>query len=384
MINSENKTTNRVCPTCGSKVSESASRCSVCGRSMESNTAKAKETPGVASAKMPSVTINLPIAIALVLLLIGIGAAIVFGVLRGTGAQTAPTETPTITATPTQTLIPTFTLTPTIEATFTPLPTLEYIVKPNDSCVDIAIFFGIKTKDIVMMNNLPPACDTLIIGQKLYIPQPTPTASPQPTNTVSGAVATDQACPKVEYIPKSGDTLGGIAASYNVDAEVIKRYNGLPGDIVYERQPIVIPLCERRPTPGPTPTATLPPPYLAANLLLPADGTSYTSGNDTITLQWASVGALRDNESYQVVIQDVTSGEGKKSTHYTTSTNLTVPAGLKPADNTPHVFRWTIQTVRQSGTTKDGAPIWQSAGAISESRVFSWWSNSAPPNLPTP
>lgn len=379
----EPKTTT-VCPTCGSKVSEGATRCSVCGRNLGSTSGKSKTGKGVQSSKMPAVTLNLPIAIALVVLLIGIGAAVVFGILRGTASQTAPTGTPTITPSPTQTLIPTATLTSTPDATFTPLPTLEYIVKSNDSCVNLAVFFGVKIKDIVMMNNLPPDCGVLSIGQRLYIPQPTPTASPQPTNTLVGEQATDQACPKAEYVVKSGDTLGGIASSYNVSAEVIRNYNGLPGDTVYEGRTIVIPLCQRNPTPGPTPTATLPPPYQAANLLLPPDGSSYTGSSDTITLQWAAVGSLRENESYQVVIQDVTSGEGLKTTLYTTSTNMTVPANLRPNDSIPHVFRWTVQPVRQSGTTKDGEPVWQSAGAISESRVFSWFSTGPAAATPTP
>lgn len=334
---------------------------------------------------MPEITLNLPIALGLMILLVGVGAAVVFGVLRGTGRVLEPTVTPTITTTPTLTMTPSPTVTASPLPTFTPLPPVEYTIKADDYCGTIAAFFNVSLQSIVLLNNLPPDCGVLSIGQVLLIPQPTPTASPQPTSTLSGGEATDAACEKIEYTVTENDTLSGIARSYNISAEIIKQYNGLPSDTVYAGSILTIPLCERNPTPGPTPTPTLPPPYLAPNLLLPADGSSFTSAGDTITLQWASVGTLRDNEAFQVTIEDVTSGTGKKLISYETDTSFIVPASLRPSDNIPHVFRWTIQPVRQSGSTKAGDPIWESAGAVSSPRVFSWWSSAAPAAAtPTP
>ncbi len=326
---------------------------------------------------MPEITLNLPIAIALMILLVGVGAAVVFGVLRGTGRVLEPTVTPTITTTATLTLTPSPSVTPSPQPTFTPLPPVEYTIKAGDFCGTIAAFFNVNLQSIVLLNNLPPDCGVLSVGQVLLIPQPTPTASPQPTSTLSGVEATDEACEKVEYVVTENDTLSGIARVYNISAEVIKQYNGLPSDTVYAGRTLIIPLCERNPTPGSTPTPTLPPPYLAPNLLLPADGTSITNVNDTITLQWASVGTLRDNEAYQVTIEDVTSGTGKKLIQYETDTSFNVPVSLRPSDSVPHVFRWTVQPVRQSGTSNDGEAIWDAAGALSEARVFSWWSTTA-------
>jgi hypothetical protein len=40
--------------------------------------------------------------------------------------------------------------------------------------------------------------------------------------------------------------------------------------------------------------------------------------------------------------------------------------------DTPHVIRWTVVTVRQTGTDNDGNPIWEPAGAVSDPRVFTW------------
>jgi hypothetical protein len=38
----------------------------------------------------------------------------------------------------------------------------------------------------------------------------------------------------------------------------------------------------------------------------------------------------------------------------------------------PHVIRWNIQPVRQTGTDAEGKPIWQTAGALSIPMVFTW------------
>lgn len=194
-----------------------------------------------------------------------------------------------------------------------------------------------------------------------------------PTATLSEAQKTEEACQTVAYKVSENDTLSGIARSYAVSMETIKNYNGLATDMVFSGQTIIIPLCERLPTPGPTPTATPPPPYLAPNLLLPADGIAFMSANETITLQWSSVGTLRQNESYAVTVEDVTDDSGRKLTEYVTDTKFIIPASFRPTGNIPHVIRWRVMTVRQTGSTQSGQPVWESAGASSEPRVFSWW-----------
>ena len=154
--------------------------------------------------------------------------------------------------------------------------------------------------------------------------------------------------------------------------DAIKFYNGLSTDAVFLGQPLIIPLCERFATPGPTPTATLPPPYQAPNLLLPADGAAFTLANDVVTLQWASIGTLRENEAYQVTIVDVTSGQGRRLTENVTDTKFIIPTSFRPNDDLPHVFRWWVTTVRQNGVDEQGQPVYDSAGALSDKRVFTW------------
>jgi LysM repeat protein len=333
---------------------------------------------------MPEITMSLPLALALLVIVLFVGAGVVFLVLQSTGKVVLPTPTVTPTMTETVTLTPTASLTPSPIPTYTPLPPIAYKVQPNDTCISIAYAFKVSVISIVTLNNLPVECNSLSVGQLLQIPQPTPTPSPMPTSTLSAADATESACEKIAYVVKANDTLSTIAANYNVSMEAIRVYNNLPNDTVFQDMTLIIPLCARNPTPGPTPTATPPPPYPSPNLLLPADGTAYMAVNDTITLQWASVGTLRSNESYAISIEDLTESSGTKVIDYVTDTKYIVPSTLHPTANIPHIYRWIVYVVRQTGTTKDGAPIWESGGAESTPRVFSWWGGGQAAATPTP
>lgn len=374
---------NRVCPTCGSRLSENATRCLVCGRTFSSSSKTVASTNPIQSPKLPELKLSLPAAIGLIILVLGLGAALIFLILQGTGRVTTPTATPTITLTPTSTSSPTPTVEPTIAPTATPLPPKEHVVSANEYCSSIALRYNVSVQSIVDLNNLPTDCGTLYIGQKLLIPIPTPMPTALPTATLSAAEATEQACGTLSYQIKEGDSLSSISANYNISVATIKSFNRLSSDNVMVGMYLSLPLCERMPTAGPTPTATLPPPYGAASLLLPADGVVYSNITDTINLQWSSVGTLRDGERYAVTIVDLTSGETKKVTQYVSDTKFTVPASLRPTDNSIHVFRWWVVAVRQTGSTNDGQPIYEAYGTISAFRVFGW-SGSDGAATPTP
>ena len=375
---SDNPTNTKTCPTCGTRLNENATRCLVCGRQFSETENLGKRVSGP---KLPEITLSLPIALLLIAILLVIGAGVVFMLLRSTDRIVEPTVTPTATQTVTLTITPTITLTATQQPTGTELPPLEYTVKAGDLCSSIAAVFNVSIQSIIMQNNLSADCP-LFEGQKLMIPQPTPTASPYPTSTLSEVESTEDACEKLNYTVQEGDTLSGISQNYNISIAAIKDYNGLVTDVVYQGQPLVLPLCRRNPTPGPTPTPTLPPPYLAPNLLQPVDGQVFQSANETITLQWAAVGTLRENEAYQVSVEDITDGTGRKITEYVFDTKYIIPSSFRPTDNLPHIIRWSVMPVRQVGTTIDGQPIWDSAGARSLSRVFGWWGSNL--TAPTP
>jgi LysM repeat protein len=362
----------KLCPTCGTRLSENATRCLVCGSDLKTNpTSHSAKT--IQGTRMPEITLSLPAVLGFLALFLIVGAALVYFSLFNKPGTPAilPTQTATITVTASITPSPTNTLVPTLALSATPLPPIDYTVGKNDTCISIAATFHISVNSLLLANDISTAC-ILSINQKLKIPQPTPTASPEPTNTLSAADATEAACTKIDYKVAAGDSLSTISANYNVTIAALKSYNGLTSDSVYEGEPLKIPLCERKATAGPTPTATLPPPYAAPNLLLPADGAPFSLANDIITLQWASVGSLHPNEMYAVTIEDVTDGNGRKMVDYVPDTKYIIPTAFRPSDNTPHIMRWWVMPVRQKGTTSDGKPNWEPSGAPSAQRVFTW------------
>ena len=376
----------KICPTCGTRLAENATRCLVCGTEL-SQTMEAKKSASTQASRMPEITLSLPAVLGLLALFLIVGAALVFAVMRITGGGAASADpivgTPTVTPTLAITATPTDAITATTVPTATTQPPFDYKIAAGDTCTSIAVQFGVSVNSLIILNNLPVACNTLTIGQPIKIPYPTPTPLPEATATFEPAQATLAACDKVIYTVQANDTLGSIAANYAVPAAAIKSYNGLSTDTVFLNMNLTIPLCERAATPGPTPTPTTPPPYPAANLLLPADGASFTLANDNITLQWASIGTLRDNESYTIVIEDVTEGQGRRLVDYVNDTKYIVPVSFRPKDSAPHIFRWYISTVRQTGTDDQGLPIWDSAGEKSAQRVFSW-QGIAPEATPKP
>lgn len=378
-MSQENPTNNKtkVCPTCGTRLSENAARCLVCGTEFQPQAgpkAVQKTQKAVQASRMPEVTLSLPAAIgALVVIIALVGAGVFFFLRSGAGGAVAPAEdTPTPTLTPTVTLPATPTLPPTDIPTATPQPPFEYTVAIGDgSCSQLAFNFGVSVQSIIIENNLPSTCP-ISVGQVLRIPYPTPTLPPPATSTSQPVEATKNACETVPITVQDGDTLSSISLNYAVPMAAIKEFNGLTTDNVFVGSNLLIPLCMRAATPGPTPTATLPPPYPASNLLLPADGAAFTLANDVVTLQWASVGVLRDVEAYQVTVEDVTANQTRRLTDYVTDTKYIVPTSFRPKDNVAHVLRWWITPVRQNGSDDQGQPVWEPAGAVSEKRVFTW------------
>jgi LysM repeat protein len=380
-MNPEQKST-KLCPVCGTRLAENAIRCVVCGSEFSpAPRTNVKSGKAVQGSRMPEVTLSLPVALAILAGLLVIGAAALYFTLQGTHQIQPPTAvpSPTITSTPTST--PTETLLPTDTPTLTPEPPIEYTVQAGDSCGAIASLYNSSVGAIIAMNSLNSTCTNLKIGQKIKVPRPTPTPLPPATATLEPAAATRAACETVGYTVQANDSLSTIAINYAVSMQAIKDFNGLSTDSVFIDQKLSIPLCMRAATPGPSPTPTIPPPYQSPNLLLPVDGAPFTLANDTISLQWASIGTLRENESYQVIVEDVTAATGRKLIAFVTDTKYVIPVSFRPQDNVSHVMRWSVGTVRQTGTDDQGNPVWSTAGAASTPRAFTWTGSGS---VPTP
>jgi LysM repeat protein len=376
-------TSTQLCATCGSKLKEDAKRCLVCGSPIKIEEKKSKSKPsGLSGAKMPEVTMSIPLILLLFLVFIAIGAGLVYITLRATDSIAEATAVPTSTATPTQTMTPT-PMTPTV--THTPEPTLEpivYYVKEGEFCGDIAYYFNVSVEAIRLENNLDVNC-TIYPNMELRVPHPTPTQIPDATSTPNATELAYTSCEKEVHIVQSDDTLSSIALYKGVPAEAITRWNGLTSDIVYEGMVLIIPLCEKEYVIGVgTTTPTPAPDYLAPELLLPTDGSFFDGSHDEITLQWASVGELRDNEYYQITVIDKTSGSDLILVSVEKSNSFKLPVDYRPSDNSTHIFEWFVLTVAQIGSNEDGSPVYIPGSPVSFARNFGW--ASPPEATPEP
>jgi LysM repeat protein len=378
-------TPTKVCPSCGTRVSEASPRCLVCGHQFNAaGKAPAKNAPLVGRAGVaPEVRLSVPIAIGLLALFLLTGGAITyFAFGQGGGAsplaQTTPSVSPTTTLSPTP---ETPTVTPTMLPSLTPL---SYTVQLNDTCGGIAFAFNVQPQDIILANSLNASC-ALSVNQLILVPQPTFTATPAASATLSELEATIRACETRDHVVQSGETMSLIAVTFGVPMEAILDWNGLTSDVAFEGQRLSIPLCQREFVAGATVTPTIAPPYPAPEPLLPADGEPFASSADTVTLQWASVGTLRGNEYYQITLVDITGGQNRRIIDEVKDTSFIVPTSFRPTDGRTHVYRWFVVPVAQIGVDSDGLPVFITGGAVSETRVFSWsGSGSAPQATPTP
>ncbi len=328
----------------------------------------------------------MPVLIAVILIFLLMGAVLVLGALGGIPIFKESTPTITFTPTPPPTFTPAPTPTETPAPSPTPLPPVEYTVVAGDTCISVAVKNNISLQALLDANGLSQACP-LVIGQKLQVPQPTYTPTPLPTNTLEMAALTETARPRTTHTVAAGDTLFSIAAKFNVDYQALAEENGIPGPdyVVTVGQVLTIPLDRVPPTAGPSPTATPLPPYPAPNLLSPPNGAAVSPVEQTVVLQWAAVDVLKEGEAYLVTVEDLTCNCAKRVLKTTTETRFIVSVDMKPAEAAPHIFKWTVVTVRQAGTTDKGEPIYEPAGATSEERTFTWTGIGVPMTAtPTP
>ena len=178
-----------------------------------------------------------------------------------------PTETPTptLTFTPTLTLAPsetpTITLTPTPTVSPTPSGPVDYIIQEGDSLDAIAQRFNLGPDGILLILDANPLIvaqqgGVIFVGQTISIPPPgtvLATRTSIPASLGRGTL--------VEYRVLPGDTLAGIAASFNsieqniIDENAIENANALQVGQVLQ---IPVNLITATPTLPPTSTPVTP------------------------------------------------------------------------------------------------------------------------------
>jgi len=333
---------------------------------------KRGERKAIQVSRMPILNISAPFVIILLIIFLALGGGVTYLALNLTGNISQPLET----STPTLTLPPTATPTLSIPtATASPLPSptpLSYIVRENDTCLAIAFTFSTSVQSIVVENGLAADCTNLSVGQTLRIPQPTPTQTPIATNTPSSQQATIEACEKAYHVVQENETLSIIAVIYEVPMQTIMEWSGKSVDTAFFGETLTIPLCLRSSVAGATVTPSPAPDYPAPELLRPRNGEAFTLRNDVITLQWAAVSELRENESYLVSILDITSGTSQELVVSVRDTKYIVPESLRPKDDLPHIFRWVVVPAAQIGVNEDGSPRYRESGPRSQASYFSW------------
>ena len=175
---------NNICPVCGTRLSDNATRCLVCGTQLGSITANPK-TRSLDSGGLPEIRLKLPGMIILALVFLALVATIVAllvsSKLSASAEDAANIEgSRTPTATVTLTVTPTLTATP--EPTWTPLPPVAHTVGQGEQCLHIALQYNTSVQAIILENRLDANC-TVSEGQVLMVPLPTYTPSPVPSAT---------------------------------------------------------------------------------------------------------------------------------------------------------------------------------------------------------
>lgn len=352
-----------VCPQCGAPVLRRSRQCMMCGASL---------TP---PPRYRLLLHPLVLRVAITLVFVLVVGLVVWRLFQPLIAARTAAVTPTVVPSPTPVL--TITGLPSATATSTPRPTptstdtptpavpITHTVRPGESFYSIAALYGTTEAAILAANGLTES-HILHPGDVLIIP----TGPPLTLTPVALPVT-------VTHQVQPGETLSGIAERYGVSMERIMEANELEDpSLIQEGQELVIPLGTPTPTPTPTatpgPTATPTPPYDAPILLAPPNGAMFEP-DETILLNWASVGILSADEWYVLRVRVVQDEEVPPVEVWTRATAWRVPAEMHPPPEAEsHLFVWNVTVMRQTGTKPDGARQGIAVGPSSPSWTFTW------------
>jgi LysM repeat protein len=304
-------------------------------------------------------------------------------------ATLAPTWTPTSQAQPTNTAIP---LTPApVQPTTTPVQPVAYVVEDGDTCGGIATKYAVSLSAFLAFNKLDENNCLIHVGDKVLIPPPTPTAGPTPTlppGVTQLPTGTPEPTatlpPQIIVQVRSGDTCSEIADKYRISVDTLIQQNGLDVNCALQIGQVLT-LTFTVPTPVITPTpiiAQTPTPrtgYDAPLMMSPQDSVQISETEDVVTLQWLSVGVLKDDEWYVVQVQPT--GAITVPVFEVKATSLKLTRDIF-GDQTERSFAWWVQVKQLVGVnTRTGERIYNVLSVPSEVRHFTW---RRPIMTPTP
>jgi LysM repeat protein len=277
-----------------------------------------------------------------------------------------PAPTATHTPAPTRTATPTAALTPTNSPAPSATP-LFHEVQSGETLIYIASYYGTTVDKLMEANELDEATARYLIpGQQLLIPSTGPVGGPVPDAAAQP--------PQVIHEVSLGETLISIAIDYDTTVEAILDANDLDSpDLIYEGQLLIVPLmppsATPTPTPTPTPSSTPAPPYAAAHLLSPGDGTVFEGEDAAVLLSWTSVGILQQDQAYLVELD--TPVQITPVTYTTQGTSWRLPAELRPTGRR-RAMSWRVTVVQRNNSASGESSDWEPVGIPSETRHFVW------------
>jgi LysM domain-containing protein len=305
--------------------------------------------------------------------------------------------------------------TPTDKPTETPEPgPCIQTVLPGDDLYAIMFRCGHRQFDTLLqtvldMNKITDA-NRIKIGQQIEVPWPTPTVDPnaaaEPTSTLdTGSLANSVAIADTgvpvdvagvriaptETLPagviwhrvQKDENAISIAIAYGATLRILSELNpevqfsqcdfglgsGGPncvvllaeGQMIRVPEPTVTPTTQPTPSGSETSTPTITPTFNQPSALSPSDLAFFQSG-DIVTLRWIATGSLIAGQTYQVRLEDQTSG-----TLFTATTQelfFILPDDWHAHDGVRHDYLWTVALIN---TAQPNQPIY-----VTEPRRFTW------------
>lgn len=162
--------------------------------------------------------------------------------------------------------------------------TTTYVVTKGDSLSVIAKKFGVRTRDLIDINQIKDP-NKIRIGQKILLPGSVDTTKPRKVRTASRA---PKAGPN-QYVVKKGDTLSHIAKRHGTTIRTLRDVNKLTSDMIRVNQVLSLP--GGATATAAAPVASRPPPTVASRPTEPVEAATAPSEPEEVTSRPASTDA---------------------------------------------------------------------------------------------